>query len=102
MLLAAVTIGLPCLPRNVRAQENTQPAIEASGQTLITPGTQRGIDNGLAFLAARQHADGSFGSGSVYRRNVAVTALAGMAFLSAGHTPGRGKYGDNVQRAVDF
>ena len=33
---------------------------------------------------------------------MAVTALAGMAFLSSGSTPGRGKYGVRVQKAVDF
>jgi hypothetical protein len=75
---------------------------EATASKLVTPETQRAIDNGLAFLAARQHSDGSFGSGSVYRRNVAVTSLAGMAFLSAGHTPGRGAYGGNVDRSVEF
>jgi hypothetical protein len=68
----------------------------------VTVETQRAMDAGLAYLAARQHPDGSFGSGSVYRRNVAVTALAGMAFLSAGHTPGRGPYGEPVDRAVQF
>jgi hypothetical protein len=38
----------------------------------------------------------------MYRRNVAVTSLVGMAFLSAGHTPNRGKYGREVQKAVDY
>ena len=79
-----------------------QQRTEASGQKLITVETQRSIDSGLSYLADRQHPDGSFGSGSVYRRNVAVSALGGMAFLSAGHTPGRGKYGENVQRVVNF
>jgi squalene cyclase len=31
-----------------------------------------------------------------------VTALGGMAFLAGGHLPGRGKYGPNVERALDF
>jgi hypothetical protein len=77
-------------------------SVEASGRTLITPDTQKAIDAGLAFLAARQHSDGWFGSGSVYRRNVAVTSLAGMAFLSAGHTPGRGRFGVTVDQAIQF
>jgi hypothetical protein len=38
----------------------------------------------------------------MYRKNVAVSSLAGMAFLSAGHTPGRGQYGSQVEKAVDF
>ncbi|MBI1349107.1 prenyltransferase [bacterium] len=91
------------LGRSLAAQTlETTLRVEASGQRLITPETQKAIDQGLAYLAARQHPDGSFGSGSMYRRNVAVTSLCGMAFLSAGHTPRRGKYGQNVEQTVAF
>jgi hypothetical protein len=31
-----------------------------------------------------------------------VTALSVMAFLAAGHTPGQGKYGETVRKAIDF
>ncbi|MCY3018001.1 MAG: terpene cyclase/mutase family protein [Planctomycetota bacterium] len=31
-----------------------------------------------------------------------MTGLAGMALLAAGHSPGRGKYGPNVSRAIEF
>ena len=31
-----------------------------------------------------------------------ICALAGMAFLSAGSTPGRGVYGKNVDKCLDF
>jgi hypothetical protein len=77
-------------------------SVETSGKRFVTPEAQRAIDKGLAYLAVRQHVDGSFGSGSVYRRNVAVTSLAGMAFLSAGHTPGRGAYGGQVEKSLEF
>src|SRR5439155_2435425 len=30
------------------------------------------------------------------------TGLAGLALMSGGNLPGRGKYGDNVQRAVEY
>src|SRR5690242_16923845 len=63
--------------------------VESSGIELITPATQNSINRGLDYLAASQHEDGSFGSTTMYRQNVAVTALAGIAFLSAGNTPGR-------------
>ncbi|MCH7685277.1 MAG: terpene cyclase/mutase family protein [Planctomycetes bacterium] len=75
---------------------------EANGLKLVTPEAQAAIDRGLAYLASSQQADGSFGSGRRYSKNVAVTALCGMAFLSAGHTPGRGKYGQHVQKAIDY
>lgn len=77
-------------------------SIEATGRDDVTPEAQRAIDAALAALAARQHADGSFGSGRDYRRNVAVGALGGMAFLSAGSLPDRGPYGEQVSRTVDF
>jgi hypothetical protein len=34
--------------------------------------------------------------------HVGVTALCGMAFISAGYVPGRGKYGRVLNKAVDF
>ena len=74
---------------------------EADAADLITPAADRAIDQGLQWLAARQHDDGSFGSGA-YRGNVAITGLAGMAFLAEGSTPGRGRHGANVNRAIDY
>ena len=72
-----------------------------SKEGIINSETQSAIDLGLSYLAARQHSDGSFGSGN-YHHNVAVTSLSAMAMMSAGNTPGRGKYGQNVNRAIDF
>ena len=74
---------------------------ERAAATVIKPETQRSIDRGLAWLASRQTDDGAFG-GSGYSRNVAVVSLAGMAFLSGGHTPGRGEYGQHVNRAISY
>jgi hypothetical protein len=74
---------------------------EKSAVDLITPAAARAIDRGLDLLASRQDEEGAFGSGG-YSRNVAVCGLGGMAFMSAGSTPGRGPYGQNVDRCVDF
>ena len=57
------------------------------------------VKKALAFMATRQKPDGSFDDR--WRTN-AVPALAGMAFLSVGHTPGQGPYGDVVNRCIDF
>ncbi len=84
------------------AQSKPNRSFESTGVELVTPETQRTIERGLGFLASRQDADGSFGSGSSYKRNVAVTSLAGMAFLSAGHVPGRGPYGAAVDKSIDY
>ena len=60
----------------------------------------RAVQKALAFLAKRLASDDSFAKET---RNLnAVAGLAGMAFLSVGHTPGRGPYGDVVNRCIDF
>lgn len=82
----------PAIPRTV----------ETSGVEFITPATQQAINRGLAYLASRQNDDGSFGSGTVFSHNIAVTSLTGIAYLSAGNTPGRGQYGRQVDRAVRY
>ena len=37
-----------------------------------------------------------------YRGNAAICGLCGMAYMSGGSTPGRGPYGERVERAVDY
>lgn len=73
----------------------------SAAKGMITPETQHAIDRGLAYLARSQNADYSFGT-NLYMGNVAVTSLAGLAFMAGGHQPGRGKYGHVVASAVDF
>jgi Prenyltransferase and squalene oxidase repeat len=101
---AAVSLVLCVALRGAaRGQDPDRRLVEASGLDLVTPAAQQAIDRGLAFLAAQQDPhDGSIGSGSNYAKNVAVTSLAGMAFLAAGHSPGRGEYGEVVDRALGF
>jgi len=62
------------------------------------------VKRALAFIATRQKPDGCFdprGPSGPWPTN-ALSGLAGMAYLSAGHTPGRGPYGDVVNRCIDF
>ncbi len=56
------------------------------------------VDRGLAFLALLQEKDGSWQGGGA--KNPAVTSLAVMAFLSAGHVPGEGPYQANVEKGI--
>jgi squalene cyclase len=84
------------------------------GPIDVTPAQVRAVDNGLAWLAARQNEDGSWTARVGYKLNedyeytradrghVGVTSLAAMAFLAGGHLPGRGEYGRVVERALDF
>ena len=72
------------------------------------------IDKALAFLARNQltqkdsvrqgrtsiSLDGSFAS--TLQGNTGITSLCVMAFLSKGHTPGTGPYGDVIDRGIDY
>jgi hypothetical protein len=92
--LVLLLAGVPAVARAQQAHE------ERSAAVMMTPAARRAIDRGLVWLAGQQAEDGSFGSGA-YRGNVAVTGLCGMAFLAGGSTPGRGRYGESLNRAVD-
>src|SRR5260370_27740 len=101
--LCGALVSTACLaPAPGEAGPTLPKTVETSGLELITPAVQQSINRGLEYLAANQNDDGSLGSGSTYRRHVAVTALAGIAFLSAGNTPNRGKYGRHVEKAVQY
>jgi len=102
--LALGTVAVLSLGGPISAAQPADPAkpgVEQQAGELITPAADQAIRRGLAFLVQRQHEDGSFGAGA-YRGNVAVTALAGLAFLSSGSTPGRGPYGAELDRIVDY
>ncbi len=61
---------------------------------------EQSIDRGLAWLAQEQTRDGSFKAPDMGEPG--ITSLAVMAFLSRGHVPGEGPYGDKLDRAVEY
>jgi hypothetical protein len=67
---------------------------------------EEAVDSGVAYLAKSQTRAGGWSPEFVAERgqagDPAVTALAVMAFLSAGHVPGEGKYGPVVERGIRF
>ena len=58
------------------------------------------VEKALEWLPTQQLADGSFATKP--SGQPAVTSLCVMAYLSAGHMPGRGRYGESLNRAIDF
>lgn len=103
VMILLITIALlpPARAQDGGFTEGRTGEIPAGSLELITPETDRAIQEGLAWLAGQQNGDGSFGSGA-YRGNVAVTSLAGLAFMASGSTPGRGQYGENIDRALRY
>jgi len=85
----------------------TQAAQEDDGRKgeWITPEAQRAIDRGLEWLARRQVSSGknrgAFGHGG-YQGGVAVTSLAGLAFMCSGSPPGQGPFGKNIDRCTEY
>jgi hypothetical protein len=57
------------------------------------------IDHALVFLQNQQENDGAWSAGRM-GKSPAITGLAVMAFLSAGHVPGEGPYGETVEKGV--
>ncbi|WP_145374447.1 prenyltransferase/squalene oxidase repeat-containing protein [Symmachiella dynata] len=58
------------------------------------------VDRGLEYLSAHQQPDGSFEAPSVGQP--AITSFCVMAFLSRGHIPGQGPYGEQLNRAIEY
>ena len=82
------------------AQDPLTPPGTETGAEYINNETQAAIDRGLGALS-RLQIDGAFtdrNSGA----SVGITALAALALMAGGHQPGRGRYGLNVSRAVDY
>jgi hypothetical protein len=89
-------------------------ALPGGGDSDITPESIAAVERALTRLAATQNLDGSWTADVGFKLNqsyevtaerqhhVGVTALAGLAFLSAGHLPGRGEFGDGIGRATDY
>ncbi|NUP98105.1 MAG: terpene cyclase/mutase family protein [Planctomycetaceae bacterium] len=130
-ILAALALLLPLAasgpaqdsPKQERAAQerrDDEPRRSAldEGVIVVTPEHSRAVERGLEWLASQQVKEGSergswiaqigyklitgYKFTSADKGHVGVTAMAGMAFLAGGHLPGRGKYGRNVEDALEF
>jgi len=68
----------------------------------LTDQMRQVVLDGLRYLAKTQNRDGSWSSGTGLARNVGITGLACMAFMANGSQPGRGEFGENIDRGIDF
>lgn len=81
----------------------------------LTPAARQAIEDGLKYLKSAQNQDdGAWYCDIGYKLNttykvtkkyaphVGVTSLACMAFMANGNLPGRGRYGENVQKGLEF
>ncbi len=68
---------------------------------LGNPKTEAAVRKALKYLTDSQNADGSWGD-SRYSSDVAIVGLCALAFMSAGHQPDRGPYGQVLRKATDY
>lgn len=111
--VALAGVLLACLDRGAGAEEAVQ------GVDLVDARTRQAIERGTAFLVDLQSPDGSWPSDAGKKVNdgymlfppdgssraiphVGVTSLAVLSLLAGGHLPGRGRFGEALDRAVEF
>jgi prenyltransferase beta subunit len=67
----------------------------------MTPELDEAIQRGFEHLRRIQKVDGSFGQGR-FGEHAGITSLAAIALMADGNVPGRGEFGDCVQKALEF
>ncbi len=98
-VMLVATVGLWIVEIGIAGQV-ARAADPAATGTATAAGDQA-VQHGLAFLAGRQHDDGSYGEGP-YRGNAAVTAFVSRAMMASGSKPGAGQYGQRLTKSVDY
>lgn len=106
LLVPIAVVTLSAAPGQPGREVGPVPNLPVADARAQTP-AEAAIENGLAFLARAQSRNGSWpalGGVPFGLRNrdgdIAVTSLAVMAFLSAGHVPGEGRYGGVVDQGI--
>lgn len=96
LLLTALRISTGCAVLLVCALGSATAQAPAKEKDKV----EQTVDKALAFLKTMQESDGSWqGFG---QKNPAITSLAIMSFLSAGHVAGEGPYGVTIDKGVKW
>jgi hypothetical protein len=93
-----------------RAEEREQPTSRSPGpdggvtsvplKNDVTRAQVRAVSRGLEYLARSQNSDGSFNENP--HSNVAVTALAVLAYMANGNSLSKGRYQEQVRRGIRY
>ena len=98
-------VSVIAFPQSVIAQLDRPAGETAEYASDVLPpekwdAVDRSIVRALDWLASQQQRDGSFPTQPTGQP--AITSLCAMAFMSGGHVPGEGRYGDRLQKALDY
>lgn len=96
MMTIAVTTSFAQSPPQPVSRNAAADVLSAAEWQRVDAAAQRA----LAWLASQQRADGSFATLEIGQPG--VTSLCVLAFMSHGEMPGRGRYGERLERAADF
>ncbi|MGI5868010.1 MAG: prenyltransferase/squalene oxidase repeat-containing protein [Kiritimatiellia bacterium] len=91
-LLFVPIAALALLAAPLQAQLAQDPALKSR--------VEESVNRGLDYLAETLTEQGSYQAN--HGQTAAIPALAGLAFLSAGHLPGEGPYGETINRIIDY
>ena len=71
---------------------------------MVTRQAEAAIQKGLDYLAGKQDTRGAWAGGQGYGGSykAAMTGLAGVALLSSGSTPTRGRYAKHIRKAIHW
>ena len=64
------------------------------------PEVRTAVNKGLEYLLTNEQADGAYQE--AHGRSTGINSLVGMAFLSTGATPGNGRFGEAINRRIDY
>jgi hypothetical protein len=72
-------------------------SVRAEGEWEITRESEAALEKGLKWLAATQGPEGNWES-----NDLGLVSMGALAYLAAGQTPGHGKYGEPLERALNY
>jgi hypothetical protein len=97
----AIVVSVPGAGSGEDAKKEADPRPESKIDFReIDARTEAAIQKGLLWLASQQNQDGSFGREREYK--LAITSLAGLAFLAGGSSPDRGPYAKMILAAQEY
>ena len=97
ILLACWFCTIPVLAQDAAVQEELPTSVMTDREWQEV---DQAVERAIVWLVSQQKPDGSFPSNQYGQPG--ATGLCVMAFLSQGHLPGEGKYGDQLSRALDY
>src|SRR5688500_10704203 len=73
------------------------PQARAEGDWEVTVASEKALQSGLDWMGITQGAEGNWTS-----NDVGLVSMGALAFMAAGHAPGRGKHGQVIDRALNY